>query len=185
MKRSICTLFFCIITLALLSGCTSNTAAHYAEQMKPVLKDFNSWFTGDLDVYHQLLETPSSLDPKLTYGDLVMGTVYTYRIGKGTSPSQSWSPVDIQLFQGILNIMHDSAVKTLEEIKAIKPTSDIQTSHEQLKACLQYQVDVSGSLLDIFTKGTFSDLAYQSNPCENVETSYEAVNLYVQQNSPQ
>lgn len=151
--------------------------------MTPVLKDFDNWYTGDLAMYHQLLATKSNMDSKLTYGDLVMGTVYTYRIGKGVSPSKSWNAADIMVFQNLLKMMHDSGSAVLAKITEIAPPAEVKDAHTKMQMCLQYQKDISGSLLDIFTKGTYTQIEYETNPCTDVETSYNLVNQYVIQNT--
>ena len=182
MKRFSFVLLIIVLSGLILTSCAATSPAQYSNQMTPVLKDFNNWYTGDLDMYHQLLAAKCKLDPTLTYGDLVMGTVYTYRIGKGVSPSKSWNAADIQLFQTMLEMMHDSAVNVLDEITKISPPAEIKDAHTNLKNCLQYQKDISESLLSIFLKGTYTDLTYQTNPCDGIQTSYDLVNQYVNQN---
>lgn len=167
----------------ILSACSAFSPANYAAQMTPILKDFDNWYTGDYAMYHQLLATSTKMDPKLTYGDLVMGTVYTYRIGKGVSPSKSWNAGDVMLFQNLLQMMHDSGSALLAKVTEIAPPEEIKDAHTGLQKCLQYQEDVSGSLLDIFNKGTFTQTAYETNPCTDVETNLVLVKLYVSQNT--
>lgn len=183
MKKTMIVVVSLLVAGMLLSACSAFSPVKYAAQMTPILKDFDNWYTGDFAMYHQLLATKTKMDPKLTYGDLVMGTVYTYRIGKGVSPSKSWNAADIMLFQNLLQMMHDSGSAVLAKITEIAPPEDIKDAHIGLQKCLQYQKDVSGSLLDIFNKGTFTQVEYETNPCTDVDSNLVLVKLYVSQNS--
>jgi len=181
MKRSTLLAILILIAAVLLAGCAS--PADYAAKMAPVLHDFNGWYTGDLEMYHQMLATPSLLDSSETYGDLVMGTVYTYRIGKGVPPSTSWNPTDLELYVNVLTIVHDNAVKLEKEMKSISAPAAISRSHQQIIDCLDYEAAVINSQLEIFTRGTFKDLSYDTDPCKDIQTHYDLLNQYVTKNA--
>lgn len=174
------------ITLAglILASCTAFSPSRYAAEMTAVLHDFDAWYSGDLATYRDLLSMKTRMDATLTYGDLVMGTVYAYRVGKGIAPEKNWNAIDKQLFQNTLQMMHDSGAEVLAQIKKIAAPSEIRDEHAQLQNCLQYQKDISESMLSIFTRGTFVEIEteYTSNPCMDVEVSFTLVNAYVAEN---
>lgn len=182
MKRNSIVVMIIILAGSILAGCTAFSPARYAAEMTPVLHDFDAWYSGDLAMYRDMLSMKTRMDATLTYGDLVMGTVYAYRVGKGIAPEKSWNAIDRQLFQNTLQLMHDSGSAALAKIKKIAAPSEIRDEHMQLQNCLQYQKDISESLLSIFIQGTFIEKEYETNPCADVETSFALVNLYVTQN---
>ncbi len=175
-------LLLAILTLSLLAGCTgASSAEQYSRSLSAVLEKYDTWSTGILSVYHSMLASYTEYDPSLTYGDLIMGTIYTYQGGNGVSPSESWNPLDAQIFQGTVQMLYDDAREIMSLMDAMTPPEEIADAHAQLYRCVEYQANIANVMLLLFTENRYEQLNYMSNPCDVVETALSTLMQFVEQ----
>lgn len=167
-----------LLFIAFLSGCVASPE-RYAEEMKPALQAYTAWTNGIVSVYHDMLGSACATNPSVTYGDLIMGTVYSYRSGMNIPPSASWDSRDIAVFQGTVQMLVDEGSQVRKLLEGINPPAAIKPSHEKLVACAHYQVDVGSSMLEIFTDNSYTQLDYESPQCEGVETALAEIQRYI------
>ncbi len=175
-------LLFVILFSVSLSGCTANSADTYSKGLTSVLEKYTTWSTGILATYHHMLESATDLDPTLTYGDLIIGTIYTYQSGHGVSPSASWSPADVDIFQGTVQMLYDDAKEILNLMDKLTPPEDVAAAHHTLYQCVQYQANIAASMLLIFSEDKYEQLNYMSNPCDEVESALATLDHYLELN---
>lgn len=167
-----------LLMAAMLAACIP-TPERYAEEMEPALQAYTAWSEGIVNVYHEMLGAACVTDSSVTYGDLIMGTVYSYRTGTNIHPSASWDARDVAIFQGTVQMMVDEGAEVRKLLEGITPPAAIRASHEKLVACTHYQVDVGSSMLEIFTDNTYTQLDYDSPQCEGVETALTEILRYI------
>jgi hypothetical protein len=172
-----------LLCVSLISACTGTSSDNrYSRDLNTVLDKYNTWSAGILATYHRLLEAPTEYDPGQTYGDLIMGTLYSFQSGKGVPPGQNWNQLDINIFQGTVQMLYDDAREILTLMDTMTPPDEVAGAHQQLYACLEYHANIAASMLLIFTEGRYEQLNYMSNPCDQVETALSTLTQYLQQN---
>jgi hypothetical protein len=175
-------IFATVIITSLLSGCASTqTPQQYSKSLNAVLEKYNTWSTGILSVYHSMLASYTEYDPTLTYGDLIMGTIYSYQGGDGVSPSESWNPLDAEIFQGTVQMLYDDAREITSLLDAMTPPEEIAAAHAQLYRCVEYQANIAAVMLLLFTENRYEQLNYMTNPCDGVESALSQLTQFVQQ----
>ncbi len=167
-----------ILLAALLAACIP-TPERYAQEMAPAMQAYTAWSEGIVNVYHEMLGAACATDISVTYGDLIMGTVYSYRTGTNIPPSASWDARDIVIFQGTVQMLVDEGSEVRKMLEGITPPAAIRSAHEKVVACAHYQVDVGSSILEIFINDTYTQLDYDSPQCEGVETAVSEIMRYI------
>ncbi len=185
------TRFLIVFIIAILCGsfltaCTNTPSVEqYSKDLDVLLEKYNTWSTGILSVYHSMLESYTVYDPTLTYGDLIMGTLYSYQGGNGVSPSQSWNPLDVDIFQGTVQMLYDDAKEIMDLMNTMNPPEEVAEAHQKLYGCMEYHANIAATMLLVFTEDSYEQLNYMSNPCDDLEPALLTLTQFLQQNPAQ
>jgi hypothetical protein len=169
-----------LLTLAALTAC-SGAETTYREGLATALDDYSAWNEGIYTTYHELLSVESNGVADVTYGDLIMGTLSSYMTEgqAGVTPQDSWDPIDIEIFQGTVQMMYDEGVQVLNELQALEPVESMAEQHQALEDCVQYRVGVGQIILQVFTEGVYTPLQISSSSCENIDAVITELQTYV------
>ncbi|HWQ45885.1 MAG TPA: hypothetical protein VN376_03400 [Longilinea sp.] len=172
----IAVLLLSIVTLTACNGADTT----YRQGLSTALDNYITWNEGIYTTYHDLLSVPSNGVTDVTYGDLIMGTMSSYMTEgqAGITPQDSWDPIDIEIFQGTVQMMVEEGTQVLSELQALTPVDSMTEQHQTLVDCMTYRVGVGQIILRIFTEGVYTPLEISSSACENIEQVIAELQTY-------
>ncbi len=161
--------------LSLPINIATSPAKSYSDQMVPILTQYNA-YTATLNQWKAVLSENSTTGFLVGAWAEMSPQLLAYSLNQ-----PSYSQPIAQITTSAKKVSSDGFA-LLTAWNSVTPPAAVKLPHEQVAACIQFNIDTANQIIAMITKAIPPSGNVSTNPCDNAQDALSAIQTYVNNN---